>query len=442
MLKIIFKTLWNERSKNGWLAVELTLVGFFLFFIVYFALFQWPMFQSGKGYDNHHLYMVEFSRHTNQDEGWKPASANDSVYEQEVRHALQLVRGHEAVEECVAGTAESGLYGNNITATRFAVHADSARKISAQFFELLPMVGGDLLHLYRFRDAYTGQPIHLLRPGERGITAPHTVYISKYIAETTFPGQNPIGRQIRFDDERGSTFTVAGVFDDVHFQTMSVNDGSLMVFHNPNLDMKERWEGVRIMLRLREDADVGAFRQWFDTTVVPQLRTGNIYAVSLKSIVDLQKEQLETYGLMGAVRIAGIFTLFLLACIFLGTLGTFWLRMADRRDQIGVQKAMGADTRSIIKQYLLESGMLTTLSFLMALVLAASILQPMGMFHISPNQESLGAHYSYLMYHPVRLFCLSALITYAVLILISCLATLIPAKQAASELPSEALREL
>ncbi|KGI61006.1 efflux ABC transporter, permease protein [Prevotella sp. DNF00663] len=442
MLRIIFKTLWNQRSKNSWLFIELALVAFFLFFIVYFGLFQWPAFQSDKGYDSRHLYTVELNRYTNQDEGWKETCANDSVYEQELRHALQLIQKHQDVEECVIGTGESTPYGNNLTVSQFLVQGDTARKIPARFFHIVPMAGGDQLHLYRFRDAYTGRPIHLLKPGEHGITSPHTVYISKYIAETYFSGRNAIGKKILYSDDAHTAYTIAGVFDDVSMQTMQVNDGNLLVFRNLNFDMKDQWDKTNIALRLREDTDVETFKQWFQTTVVPKLRTGNIYSVSLKNDIERQKDQLEVYGLMSAVRIAGIFMLFLLACIFLGILGTFWLRTADRRDEIGVQKAMGADTRSIMKQYLLESTMLTTLAFCLAWVAAISILQPMGMFHISPRQESLAEYYSYLMYHPIRLLCITTLITYVILVLISTLATLIPVRKAARELPSEALREL
>ena len=47
-----------------------------------------------------------------------------------------------------------------------------------------------------------------------------------------------------------------------------------------------------------------------------------------------------------------------LLCIFLGMLGTFWVRCDDRRQDIGVMRGLGASKTTIVRQFLYFHQML------------------------------------------------------------------------------------
>jgi ABC-type antimicrobial peptide transport system permease subunit len=133
---------------------------------------------------------------------------------------------------------------------------------------------------------------------------------------------------------------------------------------------------------------------------------------------------------------------FAILCIFLGMLGTFWIRSNARRQEIGVMRSMGASRHTIIVQFLTEAALLVTLAFVCSLPLLYNYIHMEGLFDdvfaagrypiVSDKYwvNSFGLH-----------FGIVTLITYLILLFVSLIGTFIPVVKAANILPADALRD-
>ena len=132
---------------------------------------------------------------------------------------------------------------------------------------------------------------------------------------------------------------------------------------------------------------------------------------------------------------------FAVLCIFLGMLGTFWIRSNARRQEIGVMRSMGASRDDIIVQFLMEAAMLVTLAFVCMLPVLFNYIHIEGLF-----DDVFAARYpiisdKYWVNSFWQHFGMVTLITYLILLSISLVGTLIPVVKATNILPADALRD-
>jgi ABC-type antimicrobial peptide transport system permease subunit len=118
---------------------------------------------------------------------------------------------------------------------------------------------------------------------------------------------------------------------------------------------------------------------------------------------------------------------FVLLTVFLGILGTFWLRVHYRRGEIGVRMAMGADKGSIRRCMLIEGLCLAVMAMLPALVIYFNMLYA----------EILDTWRLPFSASRVAIAFTASFVIIACFIIIG---TLLPANRAANITPVEALR--
>jgi len=231
---------------------------------------------------------------------------------------------------------------------------------------------------------------------EKALTEAHSFAISRKMAEKYFPGEDPVGKIMILDNNR--TGKVTAVFENIpstshlHFDILIglVGDWPLCRQALSQDFLSSEWTTYLV---LKEGADAKALEAKLPVFVEKYLgkaigatlgvdfnmsnfvRDGNKYELTLMSIRDIHLHsdlvgELEANGDIIYVYMFGIIALLILviACVNFMNLST--ARSATRAKEVGVRKVMGSLRGHLIKQFLLESLLISLLSFIIAIAIA------------------------------------------------------------------------
>ena len=239
----------------------------------------------------------------------------------------------------------------------------------------LPMVYGDRAH---------------------ALTNPLTVVISKRKADKYFPGQNPVGKVIYFNNDKTNPYTVSAVME--NFPATSHLQYDFMV----SLTGREFWPGEQnnwgaynypTYLLLKAGADAKDIERKITAQMVknyflpnikkggtknPEQEAAKIHMV-LQPIADINLYSYDVRdGLShGDIRFVWLFGgvaafILIIACINFVNLST--AKSANRAKEVGLRKVVGSQRSGLIKQFLTESLLYSCLSFIIGLLLAWLLL--------------------------------------------------------------------
>lgn len=436
MLQIIFRQLWNQRRMNGWIFFELLVVSFFLWVVIDPICVLTSTKNIELGYEAKGRYVVRLSTYESTHGKYDAeAAANDSMKVEHYKRVARIIRDLPEVEsytipvqQCFPGSFNWS--GGQL----FRDTADVAQNkfVHLQWYSFVE--GTDPFITYGMKDALTGEPMKV-NPEKAGI------YISENLALELFGTKDARGKKVYQNARMEDALDVVGVFCDYkHFDytqpyglgisfEKEIKAGPWMQFRYP------------FVFKLKEGVDEDAFVQRFVREVAPTLAWGNIYFDSIRSFQETCEDNNNATGIYNKIRMHYALAGFAVLCIFLGMLGTFWIRSNARQQEIGVMRSMGATIRTIIGQFLLEASLLVTLAFVCSLPILFHYVHVEGMFNdIYAGLRPIISN-KYWVNSEVLHFGWVSLITYLILLGISVIGTLIPVIRAARVLPADALRD-
>jgi ABC-type antimicrobial peptide transport system, permease component len=310
-----------------------------------------------------------------------------------------------------------------------SISCDTAHH-TTQIYGMCHEAGGDLMKAYKFKDAITGKTMEY----NNKISTKQAVYISEQLAKDIFGTTNVIGKSLHFEGDP-TTLKVAGVFKEVNTKTHTTPFAGLTLCDQTLKDCG--YTNAVICFRLKEGTDAIKFEEKFKHHIAPRFEVGNFINLSLISMKHIKKDFMENDGINNQCRLQIMMSGFFLICVFLGMVGTFWIRCNNRRGEIGVMKAIGYSTNRITTQFVTEAFVIVTIAFIVSIILMLNIAYMQDFFKIDP----VHINYPYLSFHPIKMFAVVSAITYIIMIFISLLGTYIPVRRATKALPADALKE-
>ena len=221
---------------------------------------------------------------------------------------------------------------------------------------------------------------------------PHSMVISKALAHTYFGNENPLGKLISFSKRDNSPpFTVTGVFDKIpsnshfHFDMF----GSMVTDPEERSNswmtsnyftyavLRDGYDHKKLEAKLPGMVEkyMGPQIQQSMGVTLTQFRTkGNELGFALQPVtaIHLYGDSVSEFEPGGDIRYVYIFSIIalfmlLIACINFINLST--AGAAKRAKEVGVRKVMGSRKQDLVKQFLLESLLITIMSLCISAIL-------------------------------------------------------------------------
>ncbi|MEO6549830.1 MAG: ABC transporter permease [Ferruginibacter sp.] len=263
------------------------------------------------------------------------------------------------------------VYGNKV------FREDAFAFVDANFFEVftLPLIEGD---------------------AKTALAQPNTIVITKALATKYFGNENPIGKTISFKDGNNAPCKVTGLIDKVpvnshfHFELFgsmaSLPESKEHSWMSSNfytyLLLPESYDYKKLEAKLPQVVEKYMGPQLLEAmhvTLAEFRKKGNNLSFHLQPLtgIHLHSTFANDLSAAGDIRYVYIFSaiaLFMLviACINFMNLST--AGASKRAREVGIRKVLGSLKLELVRQFLLESILITTIALLLAILLMYAAL--------------------------------------------------------------------
>ena len=418
MITHAFKIIINQWRKNIWIAVELFIVLSVLWFTVDFFSVLWLTSRTPAGFDIKDTYLVSLALTPQNASNYITYEAGSDEPGRNFMRLIDRLRINSKIEAVCIGDYP---YCQGFVSSSFDL--DSLR-INAINLKTTP----EYFDVFRVKSAY-GENREQLKEAIR-----EGYIICKTVEETLFPGSSGKGKYFYNIDTNGDTINIRHI--NAVVSTMKRQEflrpmaHIFLPFQESNLmkmDENNIRQGVPICIRTRHSNNPKEMARQLTDELKGNFEAGNFSLANIRPISELRDQMMWQYGVYETIQYGSFFTAFFLVNVFLGILGTFWLRINKRREEIGVRMALGSSRRRLISQMHIESMMLICIAAVPAVVVWINIvmagLLPDDRFDVTASRLAL-----------------NTLFTVGLTVLATSLATWYPARKAASIPAAEALR--
>ena len=192
---------------------------------------------------------------------------------------------------------------------------------------------------------------------------------------------------------------------------------------------------AQIVFRVKPAADGPDYREQFLREIAPRLDTDNIFVADAEPYTQMQAQFEVLYGDTDKVNSQTIVVLFLLGNVFLGLIGTFWVRTRRRRSEIALRLAMGSTKQQVFSLLMGEGLLLLALVTLPAMLICYNV----GIGEFTIGRTALIATWP-VEWSMIR-FLIGSLAAWLLIALMVMMGIWYPARQAMKIEPAEALHE-
>jgi hypothetical protein len=431
----IIKQIWNQRRMNAWIFIEIIIAGFFLWTVIDPMYVLMVNHLEDKGYEEDGRYILNLGAYGS-NHGKRDTTITNDMRKETFYRFIQLIREQPEVESAYVSMHSS--MPNSLSWSGGQFYPDTLaikdkKHTHAQRYSILSVKGCDIFRTLGMKDARTGK--ELTMPED----ADNFCYVSELFAQKMFGSTEVIGKEVY--DGTINIGKIGAVFQNVKTRDYNASYPLVIAF-DKDFSMHD-WvhKNNYIVFRLKEGVDFEKFNERFTKEVAPHMNQGNFYFDCFKPFDETRRELGTLMGVYNKLRLKGSLTAFTLLCIFLGMVGTFWIRCNARRQEIGLMRSMGATEGRVKNQFLTEAGLLVSGAFVLSLVLVVNfVVITDGMAQPSFSGDINSVLISEWLSPSVQ-FTMVSLITYLALLVIALVGTLIPVRRAVKVLPADALRD-
>jgi putative ABC transport system permease protein len=202
-------------------------------------------------------------------------------------------------------------------------------------------------------------------------TAPPVAIVSASLAKKYWPGENPVGKRLRFDDNPADPwFTVVGLVGDVRQLGLSKEPPSLLYL--PYEQFALPFTSVAVRSSLPQGTVISLLKAQL-AAIDPDMPFGDI--TSLQSEVENSVDQPRFRAML-----IGIFALLALILAAVGVYGLISYTVTQRTREIGIRVALGAAPRQILIPVIREGLRLALVGIGLGLIGAFAAMRALTAF--------------------------------------------------------------
>ncbi|WP_298551566.1 FtsX-like permease family protein [uncultured Parabacteroides sp.] len=420
MIKHILKIMWNQRRSNGWIFAELLIVACVLWMMTDAFWVDNRTYHAPLGFDIENVWRFKLSKLDAKAPGYVADSLYHSSDPEDLTQLMTQIRQNPEVEDvCVTFYSCPYSNGNSWREVK-PVDGDTVYAHNMQTFQLRN-VTPEYFRLFRIRTA-DGEPVYDKVAGKHNV-----IVITPEMAEGFYHGApNVVGRRVYHG---GNDFTseIAAVSASIrsndyerpeacYFQCL---EGEL---YNSTVSSFGA-SSAEFCVRMKHPYTQDEMNRFLDG-MEERLTVNNLYVYGISPISSFRDRQMYYYDREANNKMS--LMAFMLVNVFFGIIGTFWLRMQNRKGEIGLRMALGAH-RITLKRYMYTEGLC-----LLALTLPLVILFAFNMVFM----DKLDTYRQPLSL--VR-FGVTFGITYLMMAAMICVGIWFPVRKAVRTAPAEAL---
>ena len=445
------KNFWAHRRQNAWIVVEIALVTLLSFFFLdnfVVTAYDTYLCRPDGDFERDHLLVGTVGFSNNAKPIDLPASlppafsdADTTRLSLDERVALRYIASLSALRDRVRALPEVQYAGwldsfAGYYISSYCVEGDTTRRCGAykdafilgeQFFEALgltPVEGSPAADILS-KDC----------PEDGAV-------ITRSMALALFGTDQAVGRRLVEYDYSDPALaqgrkvvarhTVAGVVEDFRLRPHERYSYIILI---PRTALSTT--NTRMLIRLRPEADVATFiARISQKDAQLELQTGNYSLALVGSYADYARD-LYSRDIGIELSVIGIFIALLLLNVILGTLGTFWLQIHKRTEDIGIMRSFGAKRRNIFWMLWREAALLTFIAAVIGQIIWLQFAMNVGLAHgftmSGTGQETDWVNTFWLH------FLIVCAIQYLLLLAIVTLGMVVPTFRAMYKRPVEAL---
>lgn len=237
-----------------------------------------------------------------------------------------------------------------------------------------------------------------MRMGDRttALAEPGSMVIARSKAERYFPGEDPIGKSMMINNDPEQTYTIGGVMEDFsahhHLQPVKFLLSMKGVEFWPGEQGYWRANNYHTYLRLQPGTEVASLEKklltLIDNYYIPSSLAEGVKDAEAQerskifSLQPLSEIYLESgnlidllpHGDIRFVRLLGAVVLFILLLAVINFVNLSTAKSTNRAREVGMRKVVGSQRGQLIQQFLTESVIISGLSLLLGVGLAALFL--------------------------------------------------------------------
>lgn len=171
--------------------------------------------------------------------------------------------------------------------------------------------------------------------------------IGTYVAQTLFPGENPIGKKFKIN---GNGFSVVGVLKESADSEEGSDDDKILIPYTTAQKIAYTRANTYTVAAITKD-DVTDAKEKLEAFLFEKLGNEDLYKViALSEITDTLNEMLGKMSML----LAGIAAISLLVG-GIGIMNIMLVSVTERTREIGIRKALGATPWDILSQFVVEA---------------------------------------------------------------------------------------
>lgn len=338
MIFHLFKLIRNQWKSNVWIMAEL-FISFICLCAVTTSLYTLvSRYWIDKGFDMNHVYMASYVK--------KPVDSPDYDTTRDnvadLRELAARIRKCPEIDAVGFTTSEACPYSLNTSTDVF--YGDSAR-VYAVHGTLTP----EIVDVLRLSSPVAG--IDLKKAVKNG------TWLISESAMAELYGKNVVRAHLYKNKKKTETIPCV-LANYINNEYNNIKECIWKIESEANLIGKEHDNFTMpvLLFRVKPEADYN-FHDFFFSSLRNQLVSGNHVIVDITPVDEHRNSLLNMSGVNMLYGTGYFLCVFLIVCILLGIIGTFWFRTEARTSEIGLRMALGA-TRKQIRNQMWGEGLL------------------------------------------------------------------------------------